>query len=252
MVPPPVTTIYVSAFTRHLRNLGQYAPRVLRGIHTYASALLLKTRSMKRLFDPLFNPLFNPLFDPLFDSATFIAISGFQHARTRTCYSPINNRRVARRRVDSPRHSASTALPIVPDRLDPVSPANLLDAAYLEVVSDEQIVNTALILYLNAISIHCEKVKADWTLHRKRFIVESNDAKVYEARVDGYLRSRDNDVKAIVEVKPCIRSENEVAIRMQETAQMAAWICSNPPTAHELRSNSDKGRKTKYDPSPCD
>ncbi|KAI1270804.1 hypothetical protein F5Y07DRAFT_405100 [Xylaria sp. FL0933] len=71
-------------------------------------------------------------------------------------------------------------------------------------LQDEQIVNTALILYLNAIAIHCTSLQADWTLHRRAFVVRNKDAeKTYEARVDGYLcRRKDGQALVILEVKP--------------------------------------------------
>ncbi|PNP78328.1 hypothetical protein FNYG_08274 [Fusarium nygamai] len=52
-----------------------------------------------------------------------------------------------------------------------------------------------------------------------------------KARVDGLLRVKDRTC-AIVEVKPFIRYGSEKTldkIRMQETAQMAAWIAQDPP-----------------------
>ncbi|KAI1825764.1 hypothetical protein F4861DRAFT_164941 [Xylaria intraflava] len=65
---------------------------------------------------------------------------------------------------------------------------------------------------------------------------------MYEARVDGYLRSTSNEVKAIVEVKPCVRSAKREKIQMQEAAQMAAWICNDPPDVGTMR-NQKKTRR---------
>lgn len=42
----------------------------------------------------------------------------------------------------------------------------------LKDISDEQVVNKALLVYLDAIAIHCPLVKADWTLERRAFIVK--------------------------------------------------------------------------------
>ncbi|KAH9890297.1 hypothetical protein F4778DRAFT_753258 [Xylariomycetidae sp. FL2044] len=139
------------------------------------------------------------------------------------------------RDTDSISSTSSTGLP---EKLTPFSPLGPEASASLKAVSDEQIVNTALILYLNAITLHCDDVRGDWTLHRKAFVVKSLDGeKVYEARVDGYLGLGDR-VGAIVEVKPFLRGTKYVPIRMQETAQMAAWICNDPPDTKKMRAEN--------------
>ncbi|KAI2626288.1 hypothetical protein GGS21DRAFT_530900 [Xylaria nigripes] len=106
--------------------------------------------------------------------------------------------------------------------------------------NDEQIVNTALILLLNALSMLCGDITADWTLERYRLILGNGTKTIYEARVDSFLRSRTGTMKAIVEVKPCIRSRKLAEIVMQETAQMAAWICSFPPKVSRMRQEGGK------------
>ncbi|EMT64115.1 hypothetical protein FOC4_g10010601 [Fusarium odoratissimum] len=98
-------------------------------------------------------------------------------------------------------------------------------------IEDEQIVNTALVLFLNALTLHCDYAQGAWTIYRKTFVVKASATKVYEARVDGLLRVKHRTC-AIVEVKPLIRYGSEKTlhkIRMQETAQMAAWIAQDPP-----------------------
>ena len=104
-------------------------------------------------------------------------------------------------------------------------------AAYQEdlpAVNDEQIVNAALLLFLTAVTFHFD-VAGDWSMHRERFQLGESGKKIFEARVDGYLRSRlDHQVKAIIEVKPFTRTEDLNGIRMQEGAQMAAWISNYP------------------------
>ena len=109
-------------------------------------------------------------------------------------------------------------------------------------ISDEQIINMALLLYLQALLIHFYGIGADWTPERRALIVRKNDGqKVYEARVDGFLRYQRDEktpIMAIVEVKPSTR-DPEIGVnptRMQESAQMAAWICQHPPTLSELTS----------------
>lgn len=96
---------------------------------------------------------------------------------------------------------------------------------------DEQIVNTALIVFLNALTIHFP-LSSKWTLHRKPFIANFKDAK-FEARTDGYLDSPGGKARVLIEVKPVLRSLNLLAIQMQESAQMVAWIKSDTKLAQE-------------------
>lgn len=102
---------------------------------------------------------------------------------------------------------------------------------------DEQIVNTALVSFLNAVTMHHVRT-VEWSLHRKSFRIGERGGRGFEARVDGTLRRRggEKEVLAIVEVKSANRSKYLNAIRMQEAAQMAAWISSYPKTAMK---NSD-------------
>lgn len=89
---------------------------------------------------------------------------------------------------------------------------------------DEQIVNTALIDFLEAITIHLP-CPAHWSLHRKAFRIQG-----FEARVDGYLaQGGTGHIKAIIEVKAALRNrQGELSrVRMQEGAQMAAWISAD-------------------------
>lgn len=100
--------------------------------------------------------------------------------------------------------------------------------AFFPPTEDEQIVNAALLLFLNAITLHF-KISAKWSLHRKAFRFGNDNNKIFEARVDGYLLcTADSRIKAIVEVKPYLRSGKSKDIKMQEAAQMTAWISSDP------------------------
>ncbi|KAL2809606.1 hypothetical protein BJX63DRAFT_423673 [Aspergillus granulosus] len=81
---------------------------------------------------------------------------------------------------------------------------------------DKQIVNTALVDFLNVLSMHFSQV-SNWTLHRKSF-----KAKYLE---DGAFSER---VGALIEVTPMLREKKLNPIRMQEAAQMVAWIKSDP------------------------
>lgn len=86
---------------------------------------------------------------------------------------------------------------------------------------DEQIVNCALVIFLNALTVHFN-IASNWTLHRKAFKAVFGDAS-FEARTDGYLNHA-GQPKVILEVKPASRYAKESLIQMQESAQMVAWI----------------------------
>ncbi|RMZ77390.1 hypothetical protein DV738_g4341, partial [Chaetothyriales sp. CBS 135597] len=119
-----------------------------------------------------------------------------------------------------------------PNELESVSPISADMAANYKAIEDEQIVNTALVLFLNAVTLHYTNISSEWTLYRRPFTVENvNQEKVYEARVDGLLRSKHarDKVQALIEVKPYILQDNT---RMQEAAQMAAWIAAHPPVSY--------------------
>ncbi|KAI1345358.1 hypothetical protein F5Y01DRAFT_309122 [Xylaria sp. FL0043] len=116
--------------------------------------------------------------------------------------------------------NSSSASATSTEHTDIFSPFTGTLADQFKALQDEQIVNTALIF-----------LQADWTLHRRAFVVRDKDAqKTYEARVDGYLRRRKDDQPLVIlEVKPYKRAGKEFDIRMQESAQMAAWISQHPP-----------------------
>jgi hypothetical protein len=80
----------------------------------------------------------------------------------------------------------------------------------------------------------------DWSIIHQQFAIlvqtTDNDPRknVLTAKTDGCFRARfaedpdKSDVLAIIEVKPCRRStsNNSLPVRMQEGAEMAAWIAS--------------------------
>ncbi|PTU19060.1 hypothetical protein P175DRAFT_0549059 [Aspergillus ochraceoroseus IBT 24754] len=70
---------------------------------------------------------------------------------------------------------------------------------------------------------------SDWTLHRKSFKAEFKQAS-FEARTDGYLEDGGSSerVRALIEVKLMLRRKKQNPIRMQEAAQMVAWLKSDP------------------------
>lgn len=133
--------------------------------------------------------------------------------------------------------------PETEDYISPFSPPTGDLGHAFKSISDEQIVNTALLLYLEALLINFVGIQADWTPERHALVVKRyNGQKVYEARLDGFLRyqrDQNNPIMAIVEVKPFSRdTDPDDSTRKQESAQMAAWICQHPPTPAELTSGS--------------
>ncbi|KAJ5819122.1 hypothetical protein N7474_004713 [Penicillium riverlandense] len=90
---------------------------------------------------------------------------------------------------------------------------------------DEQIVNTALLEYLNALTVNIPEVQCDWSSARLAFKAEFGQAHM-EARTDGFLKGEGmEEAFAILEVKPRVRDrEGDPAIQYQESAQMVGWI----------------------------
>ena len=115
----------------------------------------------------------------------------------------------------------------------PTSPGSVWAEEYQEPTEDEQVVNTALIDFLMAVTVK-DMRRLEWSLFRRGFRLGEDTKVGYVARVDGVLRRRnvtqdsiDLGALAIIEVKPFIRSINEDKIRLQEGSQMAAWIASD-------------------------
>lgn len=130
-----------------------------------------------------------------------------------------------RRAIDaeeSPRSQGPNAPP------SPESPANAAGTLPSE---DEQIVNTALILLLDCLTIYHPDIRKGgfssprWTMKRLQL-----KCGTWEARTDGFLTmpgSKEN-IRAILETKPFVRNQNLKGIQKQESAQMAAWISQCP------------------------
>ncbi|GAD92741.1 conserved hypothetical protein [Paecilomyces variotii No. 5] len=94
------------------------------------------------------------------------------------------------------------------------------EGALYPATKDEQIVNMALVLLLNALTIHLPLLN-DWTPGRRKFTVTLG-SRFFRAYTDGCLEDRKQDrVRALIEVKPYIRKNR---VRMQEAAQMVGWI----------------------------
>ncbi|KAH6615737.1 hypothetical protein B0J18DRAFT_438074 [Chaetomium sp. MPI-SDFR-AT-0129] len=120
---------------------------------------------------------------------------------------------------------------------------------------DETYVNTALLLILQAV---CQEFKKQlpwmhWIPPRKALHVHVPDSAggkkerllLFEARVDGYLCELTQGIsnpKAICEAKAAVRRSQKAEIERQESAEMAAWICSYSGKEPQLR-GSASGRK---------
>lgn len=109
--------------------------------------------------------------------------------------------------------------------LEEITPApKELESVLYPPTKDEQIVNCALIIFLNALTLPF-KLANNWTLHRKA-CKATFGSDSFEARTDGYLDDRHGNTQAIIEVKPVTRSKKLGLIQMRESAQMVAWIKS--------------------------
>lgn len=109
-----------------------------------------------------------------------------------------------------------------------VSSEYMPDDQYTKTI-DEQIVNTALINFLRAITENFSDIAHYWTIHRNALHATVKGRELYEARTDGYLSDKSGtSIRALVEVKAAIRSSKLVDIFMQESAQMVAWILNQP------------------------
>lgn len=58
----------------------------------------------------------------------------------------------------------------------------------------------------------------------------------YIAKTDGHLQSKRRQTFSLIEVKPRKRA-GDVAIRVQESAQIAAWISHNEVKSHDPETN---------------
>lgn len=133
---------------------------------------------------------------------------------------------------DDGNHSVETTPESISNRPSSQSPAAAESKVIYPRVADEQIVNTALIIFLNAISIESVGVQAEWSLQRKKVrVLKPNESVIlFQGQTDGHLSILDEPEapsKAIVEVKPFIRNL-DLQTRYQETAQMVAWIFTEP------------------------
>ena len=99
---------------------------------------------------------------------------------------------------------------------------------------DEQIVNSALVSFLQAVWIDDER-NSNWTLKRKEFRFNCKDSGAgFAARTDGHLEMSSHlrgQSAGILEVKARFRPRADPGnhkIEMQESTQMALWIAQEP------------------------
>ncbi|MCJ1462256.1 hypothetical protein MMC07_000856 [Pseudocyphellaria aurata] len=124
---------------------------------------------------------------------------------------------------------------------DPPSPESPANAARSVTPEDEILVNTALILFIESITIYHLDLQGfyspRWTSKPLQLKFSS-----WVARTDGFLRldSDDEKVAAIMETKPYVRQKDLRGIQKQEGAQMAAWIHQCPN--NHLPGSGEEGR----------
>ena len=112
----------------------------------------------------------------------------------------------------------------LPSGNTPMSKEFIPDEPIYGKTRDEQIVNSALIDYLNALTDHFD-LGQHWVLHRRPL----HGKKLYEARTDGYLTDKSGETcRGLIEVKAARRYKHLFEIFRQESAQMVAWIISEP------------------------
>jgi hypothetical protein len=126
------------------------------------------------------------------------------------------------------------------NNLSPVAPISNEEGINYAAVEDEQVVNSALISFLQAITLYHPYVQGEWDYFRHPFVMKSNlNEKIYEARVDGLFRTYGfSNPRMIVEVKPFLRYLSLPVldkIRIQEGAQMASWIAQHPPVSKDRK-----------------
>ena len=107
----------------------------------------------------------------------------------------------------------------------------------LLVTGDEQTVNACLIALLIALS-HVLGSTGRIHFDRVSFLVRRADEEpLFRTCVDGVIKTAKGRIKGFVEVKRYIRSER-LEVRMQEAAQMAAFIYENSKSLDEKRYHS--------------
>lgn len=101
-----------------------------------------------------------------------------------------------------------------------------------QLIRDEQTVNVFLLALLSAITAATVPFHTRWLAERNAMVFQKNVQ--YVARTDGHLRKKNGQSSCLIEVKPRPRRRpNDVSIRVQESAQMAAWISQHGVKSHD-------------------
>ena len=95
------------------------------------------------------------------------------------------------------------------------------------IAGDEQTVNASLVNLLQPITWACGLSRGVY-FDRQPFYLGPKANPLYQARVDGLLMIKD-DIKGFMEVKPTLRNVDGVMVRIQESAEMAAFIYDQGP-----------------------
>ena len=97
-------------------------------------------------------------------------------------------------------------------------------------IRDEQTVNVFILALLSSITATTVPFDTRWVAERNAMVFRKNVW--YIARTDGHLQNRKHRSLSLIEVKPRKR-ENDISIRIQESAQMAAWISQEKIDSHD-------------------
>lgn len=100
---------------------------------------------------------------------------------------------------------------------------------------DEDAINGSLMAILAGITIKHPDVTSQFNTDRipMKAVFERGS---YEARLDGFLRSRlTGKVQAIIEVKGRRRQDLDIQVSMQETCKMVAWLKTAGHVPHRDR-----------------
>ena len=112
--------------------------------------------------------------------------------------------------------------------------ADLEDTSYISTPSppplDEQTVNMFLLNLLMAITAETVPFHTRWSARRNSLLFKGKVQ--YSARTDGHLRSKHDQIYGLIEVKPHGRIDNPIGIRLQESAQIAAYISQSGIKEH--------------------
>lgn len=100
-----------------------------------------------------------------------------------------------------------------------------------QLIKDEQTVNVFLLAFLSAITATTVPFHTRWLAERNAMVYEKKVR--YVARTDGHLRGATGQTYSLIEVKPRRRKDGDVSIRIQESAQMAAWLTQNRKESHD-------------------